>query len=58
LTNKAMHTEPPIAQFSNGELRCGGPVIAVDYEVLSLASDGRHCLMIFCLGQHFSWSVS
>jgi hypothetical protein len=34
------------------------PVMAVDYEVLGLASDGRHCLMIFCLGQHFSWSVS
>jgi hypothetical protein len=33
-------------------------VIASDYEVLGLASDGRHCLMIFCLGLHFSWSVS
>jgi len=33
-------------------------VIANDYEVLGLASDGRHCLMIFCLGLHFFWSVS
>jgi len=33
-------------------------VILVDYEVLGLASDGRHCLMIFCLGLHFFWSVS
>jgi hypothetical protein len=29
-------------------------LIAADYEVLGLASDGRHCLMIFCLGLHFS----
>jgi hypothetical protein len=33
-------------------------VTAVDYEVLGLASDGRHCWMIFCLGLHFFWSVS
>jgi hypothetical protein len=32
--------------------------MAIDYEVLGLASDGRHCLMIFCLGLHFFWSVS
>jgi hypothetical protein len=30
--------------------------MVADYEVLGLASDGRHCLMIFCLGLHFSWS--
>ena len=43
---------------SKTSLSGGAPVTAVDYEVLSLASDGRHCLMIFCLGLHFSWSVS
>jgi len=32
--------------------------MGVDYEVLGLASEGRHCLMIFWLGLHFSWSLS
>jgi hypothetical protein len=36
----------------------GHSVMVADYEVLGFASDGRHCLMIFCLGLHFSWSVS
>ncbi len=26
--NNAMHTEPPIARFANGECFSGGPVIA------------------------------
>jgi len=36
----------------------GHSVMVADYEVLGLASDGRHCLIIFCLGLRFSWSVS
>jgi hypothetical protein len=45
-------------EFPDGQVSRRNPVISVDYEVLGLASDGRHCLMIFCLGLHFSWSVS
>jgi len=44
--------------YFNGDLTSVDSVMVVDYEVLGLASDGRHCLMIFCLGLHFSWSVS
>jgi hypothetical protein len=42
-----LDAEPPIASFLKSKLIGGGPVNAVDYEVLGLASDGRHCLMIF-----------
>jgi hypothetical protein len=44
--------------YFNGDLTSVDSVMVVDYEVLGLASDGRHCLMIFCLGLHFFWSVS
>jgi len=50
--------ELPIGRFLKSKFLGGNRVILVDYEVLGLASDGRHCLMIFCLGLHFFWSVS
>jgi hypothetical protein len=51
--NKTMHRSIRSGVFDFGHLTSACSVIAVDYEVLGLASDGRHCLMIFCLGLHF-----
>jgi hypothetical protein len=53
-----MHAEHAIGRFRHGSLTRACRVMAADYEVLGLASDGRHCWMIFCLGLHFFWSVS
>jgi len=39
--------ELPIGRFLKSKFLGGNRVILVDYEVLGLASDGRHCLMIF-----------
>jgi hypothetical protein len=47
LDNKALDAEPPTASFVKSMLIGGGPVNAADCEVLGLASEGRHCLMIF-----------
>jgi hypothetical protein len=49
--------ELPIGRFLTSKSLGGNRVILVDYEVLGLASDGRHCVMIFCLGLHFSVHV-
>jgi hypothetical protein len=58
MPNKAMHPSVRSGRLVNFNITRARRVMAVDYEVLGLASDGRHCLMIFCLGLHFSWSVS
>ena len=50
--------ERRIGRFIKSQSLCRRRVTFVDYEVLGLASDGRHCLMIFCLGLRVSWSVS
>jgi hypothetical protein len=47
-----------IGRFLKSKSLGGNRVILVDYEVLGLASDGRQCWMIFCLGLHTSWSMS
>jgi hypothetical protein len=56
--NKTMHRSGRSAALNFRNHFGGHSVMVADYEVLGLASDGRHCLMIFCLGLHFSWSVS
>ncbi len=47
MPNQALHTEPRSRAVWQWRIVRRGPVNMVDYEVLGLASDGRHCLMIF-----------
>jgi hypothetical protein len=47
--NKAMHRSPPQGRLKIVDHRGRTSVIFVDYEVLGLASDGRHYFWILYL---------